>query len=474
MVFGIYTFISYINNLAKNVNKWVMTIIALLISALIAIESNTAVIFSLWSLFILLSLIFAINGIMLIYSFNREVNKYLKAGTPVQGIRGYDELVDSLKGSMIQSSLITLASALSFIFFLATIEGWIEELSFVNDTNKLMVTLALAMTFVAVSIMFLVEYPEDPSFTPGGLVKYYEPDQFDMYLDNILSDVISTYLDPVTFLKFDDWSSNMLEILKPSFENDEDQTTRLERARENIFLLAYLNSEYSSVFNDEIVMKELDQLFGDKLQIFISGDDIGLTWSEVKDIIDRVEDIAPEPFRLVDRLLINLTDNYKQFSSKDLYFTVSAKSYQGSVRESAGMIAFLLNLTDKTDRIFKVWLNADINTMSPHKQSVTIKLDGLTDPLPKEQPPLITSEGEDILSVLSDLLQVGDAVWFRLQSSGFGYRVVTIQAQEEGTAKLFGKSYEMKFTKSIGWYIKSYLPKLSALGSLALPFIGLT
>lgn len=474
MVLGIQTFIRYVNKLAKTTNKWVMTAIALMISILITIGGSNALIFSLWILFILLSLIFTINGLMLIYSFRKEVNTYLKAGSPVQGIRGYDELVSSLRSSMIQSLMITFSSILSFVFFLSTVEGWISELSFINDTNKLVITLALAMTFVSISIIFLVDYPDDPSFTPGGLVKYYEPDQFDMYLDNVISDVISTYLDPATFMKFDDWSANMLSILNSDFEADEKPITRLERARENIFLLAYLNCEYSSLFSDEIVMKELDQLFGKNLQTFLSGENVGLTWSEIKNIVERVEDVAPEPFRLVDRLLINLTDNYEQFSSKDLFYTVSGKSNQGSIKESAGIIAFLLNLTNKKDRVFKVWLNSDINTMHPHKQSVNIKLDGLTDPLPEKKPQLLSTKGEDVLSILSDLLQVGDAVWFRIQSNGFGYRVVTIQAQEEGTAKIFGKSFEMKFTKSFNWFIKNYLPKVSALGSLALPFIGLT
>ncbi len=66
----------------------------------------------------------------------------------------------------------------------------------------------------------------------------------------------------------------------------------------------------------------------------------------------------------------------------------------------------------------------------------------------------------------------GDAIWFRLQPTSFGHRVVSIYAEEEGSQSTMGTSFEIRFVKPISWYLKSYGPKLSALGSLAMPFLG--
>ncbi|MCH8908774.1 MAG: hypothetical protein IH840_16945 [Candidatus Heimdallarchaeota archaeon] len=457
--------ISYINKISRVTNKLWMSVLALTIAALILTKSFTGIIIGLWSLFFVLSLFFSINGFLLNYSFKKAVEDFESKGKPVRGLQGFDELEAALKGSAGQSYLITAASLISFLMYLLTSSN--EDLI----PSGLGPTLSLAMVFVAVSVMFLVEYPRDPSFTPGGLIGYYEPDVFPLLLDNLLSDVFLTYVDPATFMKVDEWSNSILELLKPEFEADEITTTRLERAREKVLLLAYLNYSNPRAFGDDVIERELKELFGEQnVNTFKSGKVSGLTWEEVRDIISRIEEKAPEPFRLVDRLMINLVDNYAKFTSQDLYFTVSAKANQGSVTESSGIIVFFINMTDRDDRSVNIRLTTDRNTIHPARQEVTMKLDKMTNPFPKEQPVLV-GEGEDILSILAALLQVGDAVWFRVQPTGFGYRVVSIQAEEVDSNLAFGTTFEMRFTKKLSWYVKAYAPKLSAAGSLLIPFL---
>ncbi len=457
-----------LNKIARITNKWLMLIIALIITVLLFSGVNQDITEGFWIIFIILSTIFTLNGILLLQSFKNDVNKYMKEGKNVKGIQGFDELSDALRGSRNQSFLITLSSILSFIIFIISKNNVLKD--FIN-LSELGPTLAVSMAFIALGIMFLVDYPEDPSLTPGGLIGYFEPDAFPLILDNILSDVFMTYIDPATFMKIDEWSAEILSLLKPEFENDETEITRLERAREKILLLAYLEQSNPSAFSSEIIHRELSELFGEEnVETFLKGGSIGLTWKEIKSIIKRIEKNAPEPFKLVDRLIVNLTDNYEYFKNGDLYFTVAAKINQGSVKESTGIIIFLLNKTDKIDRSFTVWYETDKETLHPAKQTVEIELDPMTDPFPDKKPQLV-GEGDDVISLLSTLLQVGDAVWFRIQPRGFGYRVVSLFIQEKGKHKTLGQSYEIKFTKSLSWYVKAYAPKLSALGSVALPFL---
>ncbi len=457
--------ISTINRISRYANKWIMTVLALIIASLILADGPQGLTLFFWILFILISGVFSINGILLNRSFNQEVQIYMEAGKPVRGIQGFDELVAALKGSLFKSLLITFASILSLIIFI------FSDIINNEDLEDMGPTLALAMAFVAISVMFLVEYPDDPSFTPGGLIGYYEPDVFPFNMDNLLSDVFVTYMDPATFMRYDEWSASVLNFLNPIYESDEIQITRLERAREKILLLAYLTSSNPNTFTQDVILRELEELFGKgNLENFISGKDTGLTWEEIIDIIVRIEKQAPEPFRLVDRIMVNLTDNYEQFVKEDLYFTVSARANQGSVTESSGLIVFFINKTTREDRTVKIKLVTDDLTVHPAVQEATVVLDQLTDPFPKEQPPLV-AEGDDILSLLSSMLQVGDAIWFRVQPRGFGYRVIAITGHEIGAKGTFGKTFEMRFTKSLSWYVKSYAPKLTALGSIALPII---
>lgn len=461
-------FARLINKIARLFNKWVMVILALVIAGLLFTSDNDWLITTMWLAFIAFSAIFSLNGILLKLGFNREIRGFLKAGKPIKGVDGYEELVSSLSAAQKQSYLITFSSALAFgIYYFRENFG---------DQGEFGSTLAIAMAFISISVMFLVDYPEDPSLTPGGLVGFFEPDSFPLILDNLLSDVFATYLDPVTLMKYDDWSVGVLNMLVKEYESDESSKTRLERAREKILLLAYLSFSNPHAFDKHVVEKELTELFGANLKNFKKSKKVGLTWKEIVSVTERISKRAPEPFKLVDRLMIELTDNYYSFTHNDLYFTVGAKSNQGSVIESTGLIAFFINTTQKSDRDIKVWYRTDRLTIHPHYAEVNITLDRMTDPFPEKKPPLISTGGEtDILTLLSTLLQVGDAVWFRIQTRAFGYKVITVYAEEEAKdgdrSPTMGRSFEMKFTKSIGWYVKTFAPKLSALGGIALPFL---
>ncbi|MHA2028371.1 MAG: hypothetical protein ACW99Q_03185, partial [Candidatus Kariarchaeaceae archaeon] len=282
-----------------------MTILALLIAAILLLKKFESVVFWLWIVYLILSLFFVLNGYLLVSTFNREIRYFKKQGKPIRGIQGFDELKESLLKSRSQSYFITFTSFLAFILFLITSD--LIEKGGIIDLGEFGPTLSLTMVFIAISIMFLVEYPEDPSFTPGGLIGYYEPDVFPLVLDNLLTDVFITYVDPATFLKVDEWSNGILKLLKPEFENDEKTTTRLERAREKVLLLAYLSYSNEEAFSNETIDRELKELFGvSGLNEFKMGTSTGLTWNEIQDIIKRIEGRAPEPFRLVDRLMVQL------------------------------------------------------------------------------------------------------------------------------------------------------------------------
>jgi hypothetical protein len=466
-----------------------MTFLALVIFVLLLVaglftdgefdySSNLGVtITTLWIIFVVISFLYSVNGILINRGFDREIHKFAIAGKPIKGIRGFSELSGGLKNARNMSILITLASILSF--------GLYASISILDSgdgkavlSGRGLATLAVTMILIAISVVFLIELPRETALDPGGLVGFYEPDVFPFSLDNILSGVFLTYIDPVTFMEIDEYLKELGQMLEPEFEADETFITRVERAFEKILLIAYLSISIPEVITKEVIRNEIVELIGDDdFQSFYEGNKTGLSWNELVKIVEKIEEQAPEAFRLVDRLLVNLMDNYEAFTSHDLYYTISAETNQGSIKESSGAIMYFLNNTEQTDRFMVVKFRSDRNSIHPDYQEIRIGLDTQTDPYPEQQPPFFAA-GNDILSILSTILQVGDAVWFRFKPTGFGFRVITIQAEEEKTGRVFGQSMEMKFTKSISWYFKSYAPKLSALGGVLLPviqgFLGLT
>lgn len=419
----------------------------------------------LWFIFVAISLMYSFNGILMFNSFKREVYRYQKAGKPLKGVRGYTELMDSLSLAKMTSIIISFASLVSLIIFQISLN------TPSNISGSTIASISVTMALVTVSAVFIVKYPEGTALEAGALVSFYEPDAFPFTLDNLLSDVFLTYVDPITYMAVDEWTEALTDILKLNFEESEDQITRIERAREKIFLLAYLSNSIPETITEEVIMNEISEVVRiDKLDRFVNGVGTGLSWGDIKTIMAIIEKESPEVFRLVDRLLINLMDNYRSFTSQNIYFTVSTLTNQGSIHESSGAIAFFLNNTDNPNRKMTVEFRSDIESIHPYYQKISITLDPLTFAYPVARPEFI-AEGEDILSLLSSLLQVGDGVWFRFKPRGFGFKVVTIQAEEEGTKNVMGTSVEMKFTKSIGWYIKTFAPKLTALSGIALPFI---
>ncbi len=466
------SFLNVINRLSRTFNKWIMTILgASIFSLLLAIGFDEDrltgfygdMALALWVLFSLISFFYSLNGIFLNTSFNASVKKYQKEGKPVQGIRGFMDLKSSLKAARNLSLAITIGSILSFSLFFVRYLG-------LTETRNL-TTLAVAFAFIVISVVFLVEYPEETSFSPGGLIGFYEPDIFPMVLDNLLTDVFLTYLDPATFMEIDEWTSNLTDMMEMNFEEGADPKTRVERAFEKVLLLSYLNHLLPDLVTTSVLKKELTEIVGtEDIDAFLTGKKTGLTFPEIQKILLKVEKEAPEVFRLVDRLMIQLTDNYDSFRKEPFFFSVSVKTNQGSIKESAGLLVYLLNKTSNKEETLKVTLRADRNTIQPHFQEIQINLDAMNFELP-ETAPKIVGDGVDLLSILNRLLQVGDTIWFRLKPNNFGYKVITIQVEGREGISVEGQSIEMKFTKSLSFYVKAYLPKLSALGGVALPVI---
>ena len=470
-------FKSVLNMASKFHNKILLSVLSIGILFVLVIENfnplefsdfNLNLVIVLWSIFFLISLLYSVNGIVLHKGFLHQIKESENQGKPIKGMRGYDKLLSSLENARNTSILISLASFLSLVVFISSM----MDIGLFSEAGRnTIVTIAVSMTFLTTTVVFLVEYPREASMEPGSLIGYYEPEIYPMILDNILSDAFKTFLDPISLMAYDDWVSFIGEHLEHEFEPDLNSNTRLERAVEKILLLSYLSQTMPNIVNEDTIATEISEVIGNhNLDGLYEGAQSGLSWDEIRSMILLMEEQCPDVLRLVDRIIIELQENYDDFTSRDTYFTVSGKTSQGTIRDVSGAIVFLLNNTKNEERKICVEFRSDMSSVHPEYQKMNIMLDPMKNPYPEQKPQFIDVE-EDMLSIVNDLLQIGDAVWFRFKSSSFGYKALTFQAEEVATGLTFGRSVEMRFKKSILWYVKTFAPRLSAFGGVLLPVI---
>ena len=252
---------SFINTYCRRYAPIIMLILPVIIILLIINEfQETAAL--LWFFLFLNSIAFLINALNIIKGFNRETAKKAESGFPIDSLEGFSSVKSFNTQVFMNSSLITGAIFLSFIFYLvaAIILPGLQTDSTQNLTgidqliNDLVAILqptilwtAIGLVLIAIGMWMLLKIPDKPAFQPGAMLKYYTPKSVPMSLDNLLSDSILSFLDPITRIKMDEWTESIRVSLNPYFESSSDDTTRLERAREKILLLFYLKNRISAL-----------------------------------------------------------------------------------------------------------------------------------------------------------------------------------------------------------------------------------
>ena len=206
-------FKSVLNIASKFHNKILLSVLSIGILFVLVIENfnplgfsdfNRDLVIVLWTIFFLISLLYSVNGIILHKGFLHQIKESENQGKPIKGMRGYDQLISSLENARNTSILISLASFMSLIVFIFSI----MDIGIFSEAGRnTIVTIAVSMTFLTTTVVFLVEYPREASMEPGSLIGYYKPDIYPMILDNLLSDAFKTFLDPISLMAYDDWVS---------------------------------------------------------------------------------------------------------------------------------------------------------------------------------------------------------------------------------------------------------------------------
>jgi hypothetical protein len=223
-----------------------------------------------------------------------------------------------------------------------------------------------------------------------------------------------------------------------------------------------------------VFLAELSEVLQkDKINDFLAGTDSGIDSTIINDVFTRLETQIPEVFKIIDRLLIDLVDNLKEFrDNKDIWVSVSTPDVVYGNKDPFRILIFALN-KDKSKNNRLLTFNASGGQKRfMEEQHYNLILDDAEDfYITSDKLPFSSSETTDILTLLSQILQVGDAVWFSFERSEFKNHLFNIFLTENNSG-IYAKTTSVTVSRDFTFYISEYGGRASALSGVVVPVVS--
>lgn len=452
--------INYISKVGKLL-LFILPIIFLIVTLLAFIQ---ALDFTLKIVYLVILVIYAFNSIMLLLgasstesSLKMRLKFERKRGRPIDSLDGFDLLSSSVKRVTNLLKLISLICFTAIILFVIMIVIDVLDIGFA----------AAGFALVGLGLSILIRSLNLNIHDVNGLQDFYKPTTHQIFLDNFFAEILSNHLDPVTFLKWDEYLLEMTKILTPGFiqkikEQEEDELP-ITFAIENILFLYYL--KFQEVLTEEQFIQELKEVIDVDSDIFNIEKGIYMegAWyfsaNDIYKLFNYIKKFNPGFFNIIDRLQLELADNIERISKDPIYMDSTAQEVV-YLNSELNIFCFLFNNAPEAKK-YAIKINAP--GFEPSKLKLDIEVEGRgTFFIPDSSIPLISSEGRDIAGVLSSMLENGDTTWLTLEPREVGEQTVQIFLLSEDGTIIEGKTRTVKVTKNI----KDYLKKLSSIGSL--------
>ena len=452
--------VKYVSGVGK-VLLFILPILLLIVTVLAFISVLD---FTLKIVFFVILGIYAFNSIMLFLGAN-STNSSLKLrlkferkrGRPIDSLDGFEMLFSSVK------RVVNLLKIIASICFVALILFLVMLL--LGDLNLGFAAAGFAL--IGLGLAIIIRSLNLNIHDVNGLQDFYKPTTHQIFLDNFFGEVFSDHLDPVTFLKWDEYLAGIDKLLTPTFiqkvkEAEEDELP-LTFGIESILFLYYLS--YQGVLTEKQFTRELKEVinvdsasFDAKKGLLIEG-----MWyfsaSDIYKLFDYIKKYNPGFFTIIDRLQLELSDNIERLSKDPIYMDSSAQEVV-YLKSELNIMVFLYNNAPE-DKNYAIKIVAP--GFEPSKLKLDIKVEGRGSFLIPNKPiPLISSEGADIAGVLSTMLENGDTTWLTLEPRETGEQTIQIFLMSADGTIIEGKTRTVKVTKNM----KDYLKKLTSIGSL--------
>lgn len=358
--------------------------------------------------------------------FERELANLAKRKLiPIRSMRG----VDVVRKNVMKNSYSILVSliliSIAFVSYLGSILYGLIPLLFV----------AIGLALTVFGIILLIRRPKVPVIEIGGLLDFYTPVEFKVYIDNMFQDTLPSILDPLSYLKFDDWIDYVSNYLRapPGI----DKQTILERAVEKIFLMSLLHVEFPEKITKDVLYSEIAETLSNPHDIEkLKRPSIPGLYSlaDIERFMRRFVSLAPEVALAIERIFLTLRDNLTEFKTSELYFDVIAPESTRGL-DGINILVFLFNNSDEyREKARPVKVHIIAPGFEPDRISLDVKLDPKGDfQIVSDRLEPYSKEGEDIVGKLAEILQIGDSIRLRLKPSSYGLKTITVLVEDKGT-----------------------------------------
>ncbi|MFX1600122.1 MAG: hypothetical protein ACFFB6_05950 [Promethearchaeota archaeon] len=452
--------INYMSKVGKLL-LFILPIVLLIVTLLAFIQ---ALDFTLKIVYLIILALYTFNSCMLLLgasstesSLKMRLKFERKRGRPIDSLDGFDLLSSSVKKVTNLLKIISLICFTAIILFAIMLAMDLLDIGFA----------AAGFALIGLGLSILIRSLNLNIHDVNGLQDFYKPTTHSIFLDNFFAEIFSNHLDPVTFLKWDEYLAELNKILTFDFiqkvKEQEPDELPITFALEKLLFLYYL--KFQEVLSKDQLIQELKEFidvesinFNVERGIYMEG----AWYFSMKDIyklFNYIKKFNPGFFTVIDRLQLELADNIERISKDPIYLDSTAQEVV-YLNSELNIFCFLYNNAPE-DKKYIIKVNAP--GFEPNKLKLDIQVEGRGNFLiPNESIPLISSEGLDIVGVLSTMIENGDTTWLSLEPRETGEQTIQIFLLSEDGTIIEGKTRVVKVTKNI----KDYLKKLSSIGSL--------
>ena len=456
-----------ITKYVSGIGKWLLLILPwfLVIITLLAVLAYVNLIdFTLGLVFYLILGIYFINSVMLLLgalftqnSLKARLNFERKRGRPIDSLDGFDLLYNNVKKVINLLKIIALLCFVALALFAAMLILNFLEVGYA----------AIGFALFGFGLALLVRSLNLNIHDVNGLSDFYKPTTHQIFLDNFFSEILSNHLDPVTYLKWDEYLSGINDLLTSSFiqkvKEQEADELPITFAMERILFLYYLN--YQEVLTKEQFADELKEVINVDSETFNIEKGLKIAnarYFSLKDIykiFDYIKVYNPGFFQLIDRLQLELRDNIERLSSDPIYMDSASQE----IVFNNGELNIMIYLYNNAAESKKYKLRIIAPGFVPKEILLNIEVEGRGSfEIPNKPIPLIAKDTVDIASVLSSMLENGDTTWLTLEPRELGEQTIQIFLETEEGIVIEGKTRAVKVAKDI----KSQLKKITSFGSI--------
>jgi len=215
--------------------------------------------FTLLIIFYAILAIYLFNSIMLFLGANStesslklRLNFERKRGRPIDSLDGFDLLANNVKRVTNLLKIISLICLVALVLFLIML--------FLEDLN--LGFAAAGLSLVGFGLALLIRSLNLNIHDVNGLQDFYKPTTHQIFLDNFFAEILSNHLDPVTFLKWDEYLAELNKILTPEFiqkvKQQEAEELPITFALEKLLFLYYL--KFQEVLSEDQLIWELKEI----------------------------------------------------------------------------------------------------------------------------------------------------------------------------------------------------------------------